>query len=65
VTRPRLLTVAEAAERLNTGERFVRRIIFDGRLPKTKVGRHVRVDEEDLERFISAGREEPDSWRSP
>jgi excisionase family DNA binding protein len=55
----RLLTVAEAADRLNTKERFVRRLIFERRIPYVKLGtRHVRIDEEDLDRFIEAGRRE-------
>jgi excisionase family DNA binding protein len=54
----RLLTIPEVAERLAVSERFVRRLLFDGRLPKVKVGgRLVRIDERDLEAFIEAGRE--------
>lgn len=52
----KLLTVAQVAEQLNVGERFVRRLIFERRVPFTKIGRHVRVDERDIEAFISAGR---------
>ena len=38
-----LLTVKEAADRLGTAERFIRRLIFERRIPYTKLGRHVRI----------------------
>lgn len=49
-----LLTVAQIAERLNTGERMARRLIAERRLPTVKVGRHVRVRADDLERWIES-----------
>ena len=65
----RLLTVEEAAERLGTSVRFVRRLVFQRRIPYVKVGRHVRIAACDLEAFIQAGRVEagtrrasPQSW---
>jgi excisionase family DNA binding protein len=48
----RLYTVEEAAERLNTTERFVRRLVAERRIPFHKVGRHVRITEADLVRFL-------------
>ena len=54
-----LLTVAEAAERLGTSERFVRRLIAERRIAYVKLGRHVRIDHADLAGFVSAGRVEP------
>lgn len=48
----RLLTVAEVADRLNTGERMARRLIAERRVPTVKIGRHVRVRAADLERWI-------------
>ncbi len=50
-----LLTVAEVAERLNTGERFVRRLIFERRIEFRHVGRFVRIKESVVEAFIEAG----------
>jgi excisionase family DNA binding protein len=50
----RLLNVAEAAERLGTGERFVRRLISERRIAFVKVGRHVRLSEAVLEAYIEA-----------
>ena len=53
-----LLTVKEAADRLGTAERFIRRLIFERRIPYTKLGRHVRIAARDLDTFIRAGRVE-------
>jgi excisionase family DNA binding protein len=54
----RLLTVEEAAERLGTSVRFVRRLILERRIAYTKLGRHVRIAPGDLDAFIRAGRVE-------
>ena len=54
----RLLTPQEAAERLGTSLRFVRRLIFERRIPFTKVGRYVRITASDLDAFIASGRVE-------
>ena len=53
-----LLTVKEAADRLGTSVRFVRRLIFQRRIPYTKLGRHVRIAACDLDAFVRAGRVE-------
>ena len=53
-----LLTVDEAADRLGTSVRFVRRLIAERRIAYVKVGRHVRLDPSDVEAFIAAGRVE-------
>jgi len=53
-----LLTVEEAAERLGTSARFVRRLIFAQRIAYTKLGRHVRIAASDLDAFITDGRVE-------
>jgi excisionase family DNA binding protein len=57
----RLLTVEEAADRLGTSTRFVRRLIFERRVAYTKLGRHVRITSDDLDALIAAGRVEADS----
>jgi excisionase family DNA binding protein len=54
----KLLTAQEAAERLGTSLRFVRRLIFERRIPFIKVGRHVRIAASDVDAFIAAGRVE-------
>jgi excisionase family DNA binding protein len=52
----RLLTVEQAAERLGTSVRFVRRLIAERRIAYAKLGRHVRIAEADLINFVAAGR---------
>jgi excisionase family DNA binding protein len=54
----RLLTPQEAADRLGTSLRFVRRLVFERRIAYTKLGRHVRIAASDLDAFIAAGRVE-------
>jgi excisionase family DNA binding protein len=51
-----LLSVEQAAERLGTSARFVRRLVFERRIAYVKVGRHVRITARDLDAFIEAGR---------
>jgi excisionase family DNA binding protein len=58
----RLLTVDEAAERLGTSVRFIRRLIAERRIAYTKLGRHVRIAAGDLDAFVASGRVES---RSP
>ena len=57
----RLLTVDEAAERLGTSTRFLRRLIAERRIAYTKLGRHVRIAGRDLDAFVASGRVEPRS----
>jgi excisionase family DNA binding protein len=54
-----LYTVEDAARRLNTTPRFVRRLISERRIAFTRLGRHVRIEAEAIEEFIAAGRVEP------
>jgi excisionase family DNA binding protein len=61
----RLLTVEEAADRLGTSVRFVRRLVFERRIAYTKLGRHVRIAPGDLDAFIGAGRVEVDAIPLP
>jgi len=53
-----LLTVAEAADYLTVTERFVRRLVFEKRVPYVKLGRHVRLAVSDLDAFCASGRVE-------
>jgi excisionase family DNA binding protein len=57
----RLLTVDEAAERLGTSTRFIRRLIAERRIAYTKLGRHVRIAGRDLDAYVASGRVEPRS----
>lgn len=63
---PVLLDVEEAARRLRTTPRFIRRLIAERRIEYHKVGRHVRISEAALVDFIEAGRvtvmEVPETW---
>ncbi|AUH41630.1 helix-turn-helix domain-containing protein [Streptomyces sp. CMB-StM0423] len=49
----RLLTAGEAAERLGTGVRFVRRLIQERRIRYVKLGKHVRIPESAIAAFIA------------
>ncbi|MEV6109884.1 excisionase family DNA-binding protein [Streptomyces sp. NPDC051940] len=60
----RLMTVAEAAERLGTTERFPRRLIEERRITYVKLGTHVRIPESALDAFILAGTVQPRDARS-
>ena len=53
-----LLSVEQAAGRLGTTERFVRRLVFERRIAYVKLGHHVRIAARDLDAFIRAGRVE-------
>ena len=60
----RLLTVAQAAELLATGERFPRRLIAERRIRFVRVGRHVRIPESALRELIEFGTVEPVATRT-
>ena len=53
---PRLLTIVAAAYRMSVSTKSVRRWIDAGELHAHKLGRRVRIAEEDLVAFISARR---------
>ncbi|MEV6982180.1 helix-turn-helix domain-containing protein [Sphaerisporangium sp. NPDC051017] len=59
-----LLTVEQAAERLNTSVRFPRRLIEERRITFVRVGRKVRIPKAALEAFIAAGVVHPITARS-
>jgi excisionase family DNA binding protein len=54
-----LLSIPEAADRLGTPIRFVRRLVAERRIGFTKVGRYVRFTYAHIDAFIAAGRVEP------
>ncbi|RJL34572.1 helix-turn-helix domain-containing protein [Bailinhaonella thermotolerans] len=47
-------TVDEAAERLNTKPRFVRRLIEERRIVFCRFGRHVRIPASELDAYVRA-----------
>jgi len=55
----RLLTVGEAAERLNVSAAYVRRrLLFEKRIAYVKIGGHVRIEPGQIEGLIQRGRVE-------
>jgi excisionase family DNA binding protein len=54
----KLLTMEEAAERLRTTPRHVRRLVFERRIAYRKVGRFVRFHPDDLAEYLAAQRVE-------
>jgi excisionase family DNA binding protein len=54
-----LIDIAGLAERLGVSERFVRRLVDERRIPFLKIGRHVRFQPDDVERWIRASRVDP------
>lgn len=58
-----LLTIDEAAVRLGTSPRFIRRLVAERRIAYTKVGKFVRLASSDLDGFVAAGRVEADTGR--
>ena len=62
-----MIDIAGLAERLGVGERFVRRLVEERRIPFFKIGRHVRFRPDDVELWIRESRVEacrPVSLRS-
>ncbi|MCP4965341.1 MAG: helix-turn-helix domain-containing protein [bacterium] len=51
-----MLTIDEAAERLNVSVRFVRRLVAERRVPYLKIGKFVRFDQDDLDSGNAAQR---------
>ncbi|MEM9131470.1 MAG: helix-turn-helix domain-containing protein [Actinomycetota bacterium] len=59
-----LLNIEQAAKRLGVDVRFVRRLVFEKRLPYVKVGKFVRFEPSDIEAWIADRRVESD-YRRP
>ena len=54
-----LLDIDGLADRLGVGERFVRRMVEERRIPYLKIGRLVRFDIGEVEEWIGSKRVEP------
>lgn len=52
----RLLSIDQAAEALNVGPRFIRRLVYERRIDFVKIGNHVRIEQRALDAFIERGR---------
>lgn len=48
--------VKEAAAYMSVTERFIRRLVMEGRIRYYKIGKFVRFEQADLDAFIDAGR---------
>ena len=55
----RWLSTAEASERLGVTLRTLYRLVDEGRLPAYKIGRVIRVKEDDVDAFIEGARIQP------
>ena len=53
-----LLTVEQAAERLGTSVRFIRRLRAERRLILVRLGKHIRIESTDRDAYIHASRQE-------
>lgn len=53
------LSIEQAAAYLNVEVRWMRRAVFERRLPYYKVGRYLRFRRKDLEEFLLQSRVEP------
>jgi excisionase family DNA binding protein len=54
----KLLTFEEAAERLGTTPRHMRRLVLERRIAYRKLGRYVRFHPDDLAEYVAAHRVE-------
>jgi excisionase family DNA binding protein len=50
--RTALLNIVGVAERLSVTERFVRRLVFERRIPFLKIGHFIRFEPAEIERWI-------------
>jgi excisionase family DNA binding protein len=48
--------IAGVAARLSVTERFVRRLVFERRIPYLKIGHFIRFDPAEIERWIGEAR---------
>lgn len=55
----RWLSTAEASDHLGVTLRTLYRLVNEGRLPAYKIGRVIRIKEDDVERFIEGARIQP------
>ncbi len=62
--QPALLDIEQAARRLGVDVRFMRRLVFEKRLPYIKVGKFVRFEPDDIEAWIADRRIEA-QYRRP
>lgn len=61
----KMLSIPDAAEVLGVTPRWVRRAIFERRVPYVKLGHLVRIDADDIDALIAASRVEPRELAAP
>jgi excisionase family DNA binding protein len=54
-----MLTVPQAAQRLGTSHRFVRRLVAERRIRYYKIGKYVRFHPDDIADYIRQGQVDP------
>lgn len=54
-----LLTIDQAAKRMNMSTRHVRRLVAERRIAHHRLGRSIRLDSTDVDAYVAAGRVEP------
>lgn len=60
-----LLSVEQAAARLDTTDRFIRRLRTERRIAVVMLGKHIRIDSDDLDAYILASQREADPHAAP
>lgn len=50
--------MVETAERMGVGERMIRRLVEERRIPYSKIGKHIRIAEADIDAYLEAARVE-------
>lgn len=58
-TTSRLLSINEAAERLNVHRRTIERLTYAGKLPRVKIGRAVRIPLSAVADYLDSATETP------
>jgi excisionase family DNA binding protein len=53
---PQLVTIDQLAERLGVTQRFVRRLVAEGRVPHRKVGKLIRFSEDEIAAWLDSTR---------
>jgi excisionase family DNA binding protein len=59
VESKRYLRIAETATRLGVGERMVRRLVAERRIPFARVGRYIVFDPADVDSWIAGSKVNP------
>lgn len=61
MSEARWLSTAEASDRLGVTLRTLYRLVDEGRLPAYKIGRVIRIKEDDVDAYLESARIQPGS----